>query len=208
MKILVSVNGEERSYSEQELTEALERLANFEKSTHTTATAVKAVSPEVGEWFPITPANINWTAVEEACEKADATNLWENISWAKEQMSTDPKYQGVIESLVPKKTWNWKTEKELRELATELGDEMVDEVITYLEFAQRINNGGEVDTLTKKADHLPYYRQIITRNGGTGFVGGASAVDCKDPPAVLLRSSYYPDYKYFATVPAVARFSK
>ena len=205
MKILVQVHGEERSYSERELIRALERLADLDGNTKSTAIVQKASPPKVGEWFTIKPNEIKWENVERACKEAGADDLWAGISWARGQMLTNPKYQGEIQTLVPEKTWEWKTEKELRKMASELGDEIVDEVIVYLELSQRIDNGEAVKTLTKKPDHLPYYRQIITRDGGTGFVGGASANNNKNSPADVNRNKYNPNNKNNNTVPAVAR---
>ena len=206
MKILVKVRGEERSYSERELIQALERLADLEENSRTSTTTKKASPPMVGEWFTITPNGINWDFVEKSCRDARADDLWENIDWARSQIPTNPKYQGEIQTLVPVKNWEWKTEEQLREMASELGNEMVDEVIFYLELAQRIDNGEPVNTLTKKADHLPFYRLIVTRSGGTGFVGGASACYYYVPPAYVYRDEYYPDGESSSTVPAVARF--
>lgn len=184
MKILVPVNGKERS--------------------------CKATPPTVGKWFIIMPANINLDAIKKACKDAGENNLWKNIEWAKRQMSTNLKYKGKIETLVPEKTWEWKTEEQLREMAGELGDEMTDEVVQYLKFAQRIDNGEKVEILTETKDSIPYYRIIVTRTNGTGFVGGVSTYDhhrsC--PPAVVRRYDYLPLSKIYYGVPSVARFSE
>ncbi|MCL2859852.1 MAG: hypothetical protein FWF46_04705 [Oscillospiraceae bacterium] len=210
MRILLQVHGEERSYSELELIQALERLEDLKGNTKTTEIVQKTSRPMVGKWFTVKLADIDWNFVEKSCRNAGADYLWKDIDWARSQIPTNHKYQGEIQTLVPAKNWEWKTEKQLREMAKELGNEMVDEVIFYLELAQRIYNGEPVNTLTEKADHLYFYRLIITRSGGTGFVGGVSACNLRVPPAVVYRFLYYLYYKFelFYTVPAVARFNK
>ncbi|MDR0978890.1 MAG: hypothetical protein LBL91_02990 [Lachnospiraceae bacterium] len=208
MKIIVTVYGEDRIYSDLELTRELEHLADFEEGNKQ-KTGIKAASPAVGKWFTIDPQNIDWDKVKNACEEADKTDLLEHILWAKEQIPTDAKYQAKIELFIPEKKWNHTmTEKELRDMASRLGDEMEDEVIFYLELAQRISNGETVATLTEKADILPYYRQIITKNGGMGTVGGGSAIGRGEPPADIGRDEYNPDAVCSSIyVPAVVRFS-
>ncbi len=203
MKILVEVNGKKRSYTS--VKDAIKFLTGFEENLTTTG---DTISPKVGEWFTITPKDIDWAKVEKACKETGADSLWENILWAKEQIPTNKKYQGKIKTYIPVKDWESMTEKEMREKAKQIGDEMTDEVVQCLEFAQRIHNGEAVKTLTEKADTLPYYRMIVTRTGGTGLVGGASAYDFFYPPADIDRNVYFPDDKNYTSVPSVARFSK
>jgi hypothetical protein len=83
---------------------------------------------------------------------------------------------------------------------------MKDEVVYWLEIAQRISNGEAVAILTEVADRLPYYRQIITRDGGTGVVGGAYTSDRRYPPVGIFSFDFDPNRKHNQTVPAVVRY--
>lgn len=171
----------------------------------------KAITQElkVGEWFRIDRDVIakNREKIRCVCNEAgDVGMIWKRFEKSNKIADENPdQYPRIIETYIFKHDWEYKTEKEMRDMCKEIGDGECDEVICDLELQMRICNGESVHALFKEADKLPRVRVIQLRSGLTGYFGGGVDSNQNVPPAYLSRYYFLPKCKNFVNTPYAFR---
>ena len=198
-------DGQKKTFSEQELIAIVEKhLRNNESKI----TKIKQV-PTEGKWFGVNPLAIDQNLFKEKRENFRQEVTRQYILEAFEEMKKNSKYARAFKTMMPKKTWDGKTEKtvkELKKLATKLGDHNADWVEQALEWAQRIANGESWEYICNKEDTSDCFRLVIWKNGYARLVGG-SHISSKYYPASNVILSDYGDNDYFySTVPLVVLY--
>lgn len=199
----------------EDLVRDYERLLNEEslkKVTTSEPTAdSQAVSKlKVGEWFRIDREVIDKSKEEIRlkCNEAgdEGKAYWKRFEASNKIADENPdQYPRLIETYIFEHSWDYKTEREMRDMCEKVGKGMCDEIICDLELQMRICNGESAIDLFKKADKLPRVRVIKLRNGGTGFFGGGADGKYYNPPADLCRIDFSPDYKDYEGSPYAFR---
>ncbi len=165
---------------------------------------------KVGKWFFIDRKILD-KCQEEIKSKCyvigtEGKELWKRFENSNKIADANPdQYPSILETYIFDYNWIYKTEQEMRNLCTDVGIGMCDEVICNFELQMRICNGESVYDLLKKADKLPRVRVIKLRNGGTGYFGGGADNGYNNPPAGLYRVNFVPDYKHYDYVPYAFR---
>lgn len=181
MKVTLQVHGRERTFSEEYLRAILEKYFPSE-TTPKTPTAKVVQKPTEDAWFEIKPQAIDQKLFEKKREdnRQEATrNL---ILEAFTEMKDNPeKYGKNFKTMMPKKTWNYKTVEELKELASKLGNHNANWVEQAFEWAQRIANGESWKNICNANDTANCYRLVEWKDGYHRLVGGS--VNDKDKPA-------------------------
>lgn len=199
----------------EDLVRDYERLLNEEslkKVTTSEPTAdSQAVSKlKVGEWFRIDREVIDKSKEEIRlkCNEAgdEGKAYWKRFEASNKIADENPdQYPRLIETYIFEHSWDYKTEREMRDMCEKVGKGMCDEIICDLELQMRICNGESAIDLFKKTDKLPRVRVIKLRNGGTGYFGGGADYNSSHPPADLLRDNFSPNYKNFIYTPYAFR---
>lgn len=110
--------------------------------------------------------------------------------------------------MIPEKTWNAKDNKELEQVACELGDRIADWVEQALEWAQRICNGESWEELCNKRDTANWYRVVRWKNGRYRQSGGSYKFDLLDRVAVIHEYDTCDDRKCWYVVPLIVLYDK
>lgn len=165
---------------------------------------------EVDKWFLINRDVIdkNQENIKRQCyEVGDkGIELYERFDMSNQIADANPdQYPCLIETFIPKKNWEYKNAKEMREMCEKIGEGMYDEVICDFELQMRICNGESVDDLIKKPDKLPNVRVIKLRDGVIGYFGGGAVNNYNHPPAYLYRNYFFPYYECCTNVPYAFR---
>ena len=174
MKVILTVHGRERTFSERELIAILEK--HFSKETTEQVSALKlAKVPTEGKLFEVKPLAINQTLFQK--KRRGKRQEWTRklILEAFVEVDKHPeKYASPFYTLIPEKTWSgYKTIEELKEYAKDLGGRMADWIEQALEWAQRISNGESWEAVCNKADTANCYRLVVWKDGCTRLVGGS-----------------------------------
>lgn len=188
-KITLTVNGRKESFSKEELTAKLERLAELEKNFSKKNDAqVKmfelAEKPTEGKCFKVDPIEIVKKEVlflQSRIDKKQDIARRRILKAIKEVKKSPQKYGEVFYLLIPKKEWVYrskrcKTIQEQNKFAENLGGYISNFITEPLVWAQRIINGESWGTLCNEPDTLKWYRIVIWENGETKLVGGASEI--------------------------------
>ena len=222
MKVILQVDGREMTFSKVESISIVEEESSgtvtsepTEKIDETTTDKKEEIAnrcenvetvqkPEEGKWFEVNPETINQKLFKEERADPQQEETRKLIQEAFAAVKSNPeKYASSFKTLMPEKTWNYKTVAELKELATILGDHMADWVEQALEWAQRIQNGESWENLCNDVDTANCYRLIAWKNGYTRVVGGSRRSNDSDPASVVYDSSSYSDSTLYDTVPLV-----
>ena len=150
MKITLTVNGQEMTFSKEELTSILEQnsketLAILKQNSNnqiieTPTIEMEPTSP-ICVCFDVNPNSINQALFQEERDDPSQEKTRKIILEAFAELKNNPeKYAKPFQSVWLKKTWNYKTVEELEYLAKNVGDHMTDWVEQSLEWAQRIAN--------------------------------------------------------------------
>ena len=188
MQITLNVNGKEMTFSEEELITVLEKHFNQttteQQETNIQKETPKPIrGPEEGVPFEVNPSGIDRSLFQKEREDKWQEMIRQHILEAFAKMDENPgKYGKPFKTLIPAKTWEWKTVGELRKHAAKLGDHMANWVEQFLEWAQRIQNGETWEAICNKADTANWYRLIEWKNGYARIVGG-SRKDFRSNPA-------------------------
>ena len=181
-KITLQVSGREMAFSEHELSSILEK--HFSSK----------ITPTEGEWFEVKPRTIDQKLFEKKRTNSFQEETRILILKAFEQMKHHPKKYGQnFRTMMPEFTRHSKTEPQLIEMASKLGDHCANWVEQALEWAQRIANGVSWETLCHNKDTSNLYRLILWDDNGpipTRLVGG-SVYNHDHRPAVAIHSREY-----------------
>lgn len=208
MKITLQVSGREVTFSEEELIAIVEKHFNAETVEKATTEKVAQV-PTEDQWFEVNPLGIDQTIFKKKKEDGRQEKTRQLILEAFAEVKSNPeKYGKKFKAMMSKKTWDSKTVRELKELASKLGDHNADWVEQALEWAQRIANGESWEAICNNADTANWYRLVVWKNGYTRLVGG-SRYDINGSPACGVGLSYCnSNIRLSHTVPLVVLYEK
>lgn len=182
LEITLTVHGRERTFSEKELIAILEKHFSNE-ATEQVSTAKGAQEPTEDKWFEVNPETIDQSLFQKKRKDKRQEKTRRLILEAFAEVKSSPeKYGKKFKTMMPKKSWTYKTVEELKQLACKLGDHNADWVEQALEWAQRISNGESWEVICNNADTANWYRMIIWKNGYACLVGG-SRNDYNSSPA-------------------------
>ncbi len=208
MKVTIPVHGRERTFSEQELIDILEKHFSNE-ATEQVSTAKVAKVPTEDQWFKVNPLGIDQKLFKKQRTDKSQEMTRQLILEAFAKVKSNPKKYGrKFKTMMPKKTWNYKKVSELKDLARKLGDHMANWVEQALEWAQRIANGESWEAICNRDDTANWYRLVAWKNGHTRLVGG-SVDDLNTNPASYVGSNYCCVYDGLGyAVPLVVLYEK
>ena len=118
-------------------------------------------------------------------------------------MRKDPRYTRCFETFIPEKTWEVKTVRELRCLASELGNHIADWVDQALVWAQQIYNGKAWEDICNDPDTSSCYRLVRGENGYYRRVGGSRLDNCNKSAAHVSECSFNENCALTNTVPLI-----
>lgn len=194
-------DGQKKTFSEKELITIVEEHLQNQKSQTKKKTTKFAQTPTEGKWFKVNPLTIDQNLFKEKREDSRQEATRQLILKAFEEIKKNSKYERPFKTMMPEKTWSSKTVRELKELASQLGDHNADWVEQALEWAQRIANGETWEYICNKKDTANWYRLVVWKNGYAQLVGGsrkdynnapASTVYCVDYDVNLVLSHTVP----------------
>ena len=184
-KITLHVNGQEMTFSKQRLSNLLEK--HFSSK----------MTPTEGEWFEVKPMAIDQKLFKKKRIDPFQEEIRQLILKAFDRMKCNPKKYGQdFRTMMPESARHYKTETQLIEMATKLGDHCADWVEQALEWAQQIANGLSWETLCHNKDTSNLYRLIVWDYDSafpTRLVGGAAFNDDHGSPAYIHPREY--DFK-------------
>ena len=203
MKITLPIHGRERTFSEKELIAILEKYFSNE-ATEQATTAKVAQVPTEDQWFEVNPQTINQSLFKKKRkdERQERTRKLILAAFA-EVKSSPEKYGRKFKTMMPKKTWTYKTVAELKQLACEFGNHNADWVEQALEWAQRICNGESWEAVCNNADTANWYRLVVWKNGYARLVGGSRRGSNSYPASDVNFYDYYSYGRIYDTVPLV-----
>lgn len=217
MKINLKVNGQEMTFSEEELIAILEKHFGNELtergSTEKVSTEVARV-PTVGEPFEVDPQAINqelfqkkWEGLPESERGSRQGETCKRILKAFEAMKNNPeKYGRKFKTMMPEKTWAYKTIEGLKIEACKLGDHNADWVEQALEWAQRICNGESWEDVCDNPDTADWYRLVLSDDYHELTVGGSRIIHDDNPASFVEDYDAPPFYSINDTVPLVVLY--
>lgn len=178
-QITLLVNGVEMTFTEEELTAILKEHFNKAKPKQQETKPQQETSkpirgPQEGVPFEVNPNGIDQSPFQVKRKDSKQEAMRQLILEAFTRKDENPeKYGKPFKTLMPAKTWEWKTVGELKELATKLGDHVADWVEQALEWAQRIQNGETWEAICNEPDTAKWYRLVQWKNGYYRLVGGS-----------------------------------
>lgn len=163
--------------------------------------------PTQGKWFEVNPLAIDQELFEWEREDKSQEITRQYILDAFVEVLNNPKYAKPFKTMFPEKTWTTKRTKELRELASKMGNHNADWVEQALEWAQRIHNGESWEDICNKPDTAKWFRVIVWKDGFMRFVGGSKEKNTTYPAAdVECDNKCYEDDNIFETVPLIVDY--
>ena len=205
MKVTLQVDGRELSLEEVEAI-VREYFSNPKVAGGKTTTQQEAKPiqrPTEGIPFPVNHLDIDRNPFQEMREDSQQERTRQLILEAFAMVDKNPKkYGNPFKTLMPKKTWDWKTVYELEKLATELGNHEADWVEQALEWAQRIANGETWEDICNKPDTANWYR-LVKWQDGHRLVGGSREFSSSVPASGVFYSHYRSYHEIFYAVPLV-----
>lgn len=207
MKITLQVHGRKMTFSKEELTTIVEKY--FPRQTTQQVSTAKVVQkPTEDSWFEVNPQAIDQKLFENERENKREERTRKLIIEAFFEMKSNPeKYGRNFKTMFPKKTWNYKTIGELKELACKLGSHNADWVEQALEWAQRIANGESWKTICNSVDTANWYRLVVSEKGYFWLVGGSFQTDWRlSATDVALNYDFYDSDRIKNTVPLVVTY--
>lgn len=200
MKITLQVNGREMTFSEKELLAIIEK--HLSETTQQTITAKVAQKPTEDAWFEVKPQAIDQKLFEKKRNDNRQEATRKLILEAFAEMKENPeKYGKNFKTMMPQKTWSFKTVAQLKEMASNLGDHNANWVEQALEWAQRIANGESWEAICNNKDTANWYRLVVWKNGYARLVGGSVCDNNSKPASDVYNYDYYDDNSLNRTVP-------
>lgn len=198
MEFTFEVDGRKVTLSYDEL-EAIVR----EKFTQD---AVESCStPTEGKAFAINPMAIDRGLFSQKREDRDQEKTRQLILEAFAEVDANKeKYAKPFKTFMPKKTWSFKSAKELEKLANSLGGHLANWVEQALEWAQRIANGEKWRDLCNRRD-TTYYNRLVKWKGDLFRFSGGSRLSFGYVayPTQVSDTVYLPNDNLVHTVPLV-----
>lgn len=205
--VTLHVNGREMNFSEQGLIAIAEEYIS-RKIARETETIKVPKKPTEGVWFEVKPQTIDQRLFEEERMDEYQEETRRKILNAFAKMKENPEIYGKnFKTLMPKKTWERKTVRQLRKMASKLGDHNADWVEQALEWAQRIANGEPWEEICNAQDTANWIRLVTGQVGNDWFVGGAVCIECRNP-ASGITSTRENDRNCYPVVPLVVSYEK
>lgn len=199
MKLLFNLDGRTKNLTPEELNTILGTYF---------ASQAKPEPPRVGQWFKVTPSEIDEQlfAEKRKYKKQEMVRLL--ILDAFEEIKKVPEiYGGPFETLIPEKTWDSKTGEELEIIASGFGNGIACWVEQALEWAQRIANGETWNALCNRPDISNWYRLILWKDGKLRMIGGSKVDRNKEPSAYVVNCKFVKSNVFNLTVPLIVRYS-
>ena len=209
MKITLQVDGRELSLEEVEsiVREHFSRKEATEQKAITRQETKPIPRPTEGVPFEVNPLGIDRSLFEKKRKNSKQDYTRRCILEAFEEVDAHPKKYGKpFKTLMPAKTWDWKTVGELKKLAAKLGDHMANWVEQFLEWAQRIQNGESWEAICNEADTANWCRLIKWKNGYARVIGGSRKDGDCEPPSDVLNYDYAAGSDSFSGVPLVVLY--
>ena len=208
MKITLPIHGRERTFSEKELIAILEKYFSNE-ATEQATTAKVAHVPTEDDWFEVNPQTINQSLFKKNRKDERQERTRKLILEAFAEVKSSPeKYGRKFKTMMPKKTWTYKTVAELKQLACEFGNHNADWVEQALEWAQRICNGESWEAVCNNADTANWYRLVVWKNGYARLVGGSRCNGNFYPASDVDFIDCYSSRRICNSVPLVVLYEK
>lgn len=177
-EITLTVHGRDMTFSEQELIAILEKHFPNE-CTKQESTKNVIPGPTEDKWFEVNPQAIDQSIFQKKRKNERQEKTRQLILEAFAEVKNNPeKYGRKFKTMIPKKTWEYKTNEQLNQLACELGDHNADWVEQALEWAQRIYNGEVWGDICNFVDTANCYRMVVWKQGFVRLVGGSCNDDC------------------------------
>lgn len=191
MEITLQIGGRERTFSERELIEILEKHFANQKETH----------------FEVNPKAINQELFSEPREDSEQEATRQIILRAFIKLNEEQeRYGRPFKTMIPEKTWSSIKVEELEKIASNLGDHMADWVEQALEWAQRIANGETWEDVCNEPDTADWYRVVFWGNNDARFVGGARKNLSSDPASSVHDYGYKCNNILMIAVPLVVLY--
>ena len=197
--IFLSVYGREQLFSEEELISILEKYDQIKEKYYQIRwtdskqkTSQTVETPTEGKWFEVNPLAIDQNLFKEKRSDSMQEKTRQLILKAFVELKKHPERNKAFRTLIPEKTWNYSTVKNLKKMASQFGDHIADWVEQALEWAQRIANGESWEDICNKEDNVANWwsRLVIWKNGQVRLVGGSSDSGL---PASDVSDFYYGD---------------
>ena len=204
-QITLDVGGVEMTFSQEELAAILKE--HFSGATTEQEVAKPILRPMEGVPFVVDPSGIDRSLFQKKRKDRRQEETRQHILEAFAKMDENPgKYDKPFKTLMPAKTWDWKTVDDLKKLAANLGDHNANWVEQFLEWAQRIQNGETWEAICNKADTANWYRLIEWKNGYARVVGGSRLNYNNYPASAVNICNFYSDIIFDITVPLVVLY--
>lgn len=177
MSISLQINGRVIQFSEEEIVKIVEK--HFASENEKAITEEKGerkpiIGPLEGYWYPVKPFEINKALFQNPRKDLKQEDTRRRIIQAFKKIEKEPsKYERGFETMIPIKRWDMLDMKSLKRNAVLLGDRMTNLIEQYLEWAQRISNGEEWETLCNVRDTTKHYRIVVGETGETYIIGGS-----------------------------------
>ena len=208
MKITLEIDGHEMTFSEQEIISILKE--HFESDiTEEEFVTGHNEKTDKANCFMVDPTSIDRTYFEEKRNDKKQEKTRKIIMKAFAEVDKDPeRYNKIFWTMVPEKTWAWKTVKELQEVSFNLGGHTANWVEQALEWAQRIyndQNDNGWEKICNQKDPANYYRMIFFGDY-LCYVGGSKKCSSDGPSSDIYVVKYKPNVKLDYTVPLVVLY--
>ena len=198
MKVTLQVNGQEMTFSEQELIAIVREHLKTKTSSE---------RPTEEKWFEVKPQSIDQGLFKKKRANGRQEATRQLILEAFAEVKANPeKYSGNFETMMPKKDWDREIVAELEKKASQLGDHIADWVEQALEWAQRITNGETWKSICNDPDTANWYRLVKWKDGYFRLVGGSRCYS--NPVSGIHDYRYYSDNYLSKTVPLVVLYEK
>lgn len=193
MKITLQVNGQEMTFTEQELTVIVEKHFSTDSMNQKNDLSEVQVQRH-NKCFSVIPLSIDQRVFEKKREDSKQEWLRQEILRAFDMLDKQPEIYGKpFKTWVPKKTWDAKKQiYALEVLAGMEGGHIANGFEQAFEWAQRIANGESWKTVCNEPDTADYYRIIRDWCDFDKFriIGGS--VKCRDErPAFHISNEYF-----------------
>ena len=212
MKITLLVNGQERTFSEEELTTILNEY--FKQGKY-----FKIDATHIDRWFEINPKSIDRKLFILKRSNEGEEKLRQLILEAFKEVDKNPKYNIPFKTIYPVMRWvgtptmsggiAMPTIEEYEKIVENIGgDHMADWVEQALEWAQRISDGEEWIYLCYGTDSADWCRLVKWKNGETRLVGGASKSKFRwtYPPCHISSYNYSNNTEFGEVVPLIVEY--
>ena len=205
-RITLVVDGEEKTFSEEELASIVKKhLAQNKVAISSEEKPIeRPMHPTEGVPFEVNPF-IDRNLFQE--KREDRRQEWTRqlILEAFAMVDENPKKYGKpFKTLMPEKTWqSWKKVGELIDIAYKLGNHEADWVEQALEWAQRIFNGETWEDICNNPDTANWYRLVKWKNGYYRLVGGSRGPNIVTPASHVISNDFGSSFGILYTVPLV-----